>query len=128
MSDFYIESGETRLQEIAAERAEALATLERSKANADYQTAGVAVQQIANLDTEQANLVGLYNRYVASQQPPPQHVPTLEERRARPISAMDWNDIVEMTRQSKYAKNIQPDDPNMIAGWYEGQRRRARGE
>jgi hypothetical protein len=126
--DFYAEAGRSRLQDIAVERAEALASLERAKSMGDYATAGSAVQQIANLDAESNNLVGLYNRYIASQTPPPQRVPTLEERRARPISAMDWDDVVEMTRQSKYARDIRPDDPNMIAGWYEGQRRSARGE
>jgi hypothetical protein len=126
--DFYAEAGQARLQEIAVERAEALASLERAKSMGDTTTAGSAVQTIANLDSEHSNLINLYNRYVASQTPPPQREPTLEERRAKPIEAMDWSDIVEMTRQSKYAKNIRPDDPNMIAGWYEGQRRRARGE
>jgi hypothetical protein len=75
------------LQEIAVERADALATLERAKLQSDYETAGQAVQQLANLDAEHNNLAGLYNRYVASQQPPPP--PTLEKRRARPIHAMD---------------------------------------
>jgi hypothetical protein len=124
--DFYIESGKSRLQEIQVERADCLATLERAKLQSDYETAGQAVQQIANLDSEYNNLAGLYNRYVASQQPPPP--PTLEERRARPIHAMDWNDIVEMTRQSKYARNIRHDDPWMLAGYQEAMRRRSRGE
>jgi hypothetical protein len=124
--DFYLESGKARLQEIAVERADALAALERAKLQSDYETAGQAVQQIANLDAEHNNLAGLYNRYVASQQPPPQ--PSAEERKARTWDRMDWQDIVDMTRQSKYAKNIRADDPNMIAGWYEGQRRSRRGE
>jgi len=124
--DFYIESGKSRLQEIAVECADALASLERAKLQSDFETAGQCVQQLANLDSEHNNLVGLYNRYVAANQPPPP--PTLEERRARPIHAMDWNDIVEMTRQSKYARNIRHDDPHMLAGYQEAMRRRGRGE
>jgi hypothetical protein len=41
---------------------------------------------------------------------------------------MDWQDVVDLARQSKYAKDIQPNDPHLIAGWQEAQRRRARGE
>jgi hypothetical protein len=124
--DFYLESGKARLQEIAVERADALASLERAKLQSDYDTAGQCVQQLANLDSEHNNLVGLYNRYVASQQPPPQ--PSPEERKARTWDRMDWQDVVDMTRTSKYARNIRPDDPHMLAGYYEAQRRRSRAE
>jgi hypothetical protein len=56
--DFYAEAGRSRLQDIAVECAEALASLERAKSMGDYSTAGQAVQTIANLDSEQNNLVG----------------------------------------------------------------------
>ena len=70
--------------------------------------------------------MALHNQYLQSQQAPPE--PSPEERAARPLNRMDWHDVVEMTRASKYAKDIRPDDPAMIAGYYEAQRRRARGE
>jgi hypothetical protein len=41
---------------------------------------------------------------------------------------MDWNDVVELTRTSKYAKHIDGNDPWMRAGYAEVQRRKARGE
>jgi hypothetical protein len=128
MTDFYSDSAKRRLEMIEAERSAATADLSAAKANGDYDSAGQAIQQIANLDAERANLANLYNSYVASQQPPRREYLTPEERQARPIEKMDWSDTVDLTRQSKYAKNIRADDPNMVAGWYEARRRSARGE
>jgi hypothetical protein len=125
-NDWYLEVGQQRLSNLRAGRAQALADLEYAKSNGDRDSADTALQNIADIDAAEANLMQLYNRYAASQQPPPE--PSAEERAARPISRMDWTDVVEMTRQSKYAKNIRPDDPNLIAGWQEAQRRRQRGE
>jgi hypothetical protein len=126
MDDWYIDIGRQRLAELNAGRAQALADLELAKSNGDHDSASTALQNIADIDAAQANLGRLYDQYVRSQQPPPE--PSKEERAARRISRMDWSDVVEMTRQSKYAKNIQPNDPNLIAGWQEAQRRRQRGE
>jgi hypothetical protein len=126
--DFYTQSARQRLERINAERAAAQADLAAYRANADYDSAGQAIQQIANLDAEEANLGNLYNRYVASQQPRQPEYFTPEERAARPIEKMGWNDAVELARTSRYGKNIRSDDPAMIAGWHEAQRRRSRGE
>jgi len=127
MSDFYSDSARRRLEQIETERAAATADLAAHKANGDYDTAALSIQQIANLDAEQRNLVDLHQRYAASQQPR-QDYATPEERAARPVHRMDWQDVVDMTRQSRYAKNIKADDPAMVAGWHEANRRRARGE
>jgi hypothetical protein len=124
--DWYVEIGRQRLAELNAGRAQALADLELAKSTADHDAASTAMQNIADIDQAQANLGRLYDQYARSMQPPPE--PSKEERAARPIHRMDWSDVVEMTRQSKYAKNIQPNDPNLIAGWQEAQRRRQRGE
>ena len=126
--DWYVEMGRQRLLEINAARSQALADLEQAKANYDSDSASDAIQRVANADAERANLSNLYDQYVRSITPPAPLEVSLEERRARPFSAMDWNDVVEMTRQSKYARNIRPDDPNMIAGYQEAMRRKARGE
>jgi hypothetical protein len=126
--DFYLSAGAQRLAQIEAERAAALADLAAYKANGDRESAAQSIQQIANIDVEMANLNNLYSRYVQSQNPPQPPEPSPEERAARPVNRMDWSDVVEMTRQSKYAKNIKPDDPNLIAGWNEAMRRRQRGE
>ncbi len=100
-NDFYVESGRQRLQDIAAERAEALASLERAKASGDYQTAGFAVQQVANLDSEYGNLMRLYQQYWNSQHPPAPPEPTREERLAKPLERMDYRDVWELSK-SKY--------------------------
>ncbi len=127
-NDFYIDAAITRANTIEAELAAARADLAAHRANGDTDSAGVSIQQIANLESERANLNNLYAAYVQSQQPPQPEQLTDEERMAKPWSRMDWSDVVEMTRGSKWAKDIKADDPNMIAGWREAQRRRARGE
>jgi hypothetical protein len=128
MSDFYGDSAKQRLAMIEAERASALADLAAHKANHDLDSAGHAIQTIANLDAERANLARLYDSYVASQTPPAQPELTPEEKAAKPIHRMGWSDMVDMVRTSRYGKTIKPDDPHMLAGWHEANRRRNRGE
>jgi hypothetical protein len=122
--DFYISAAQQRAAQIDAERAAALADLQAHRASGDRDSASEAVQRIANLDAERSNLEGLYQRYVASQQPytPP---PMTD---AESWNHMNWDDVVELTRTSKYAKHIDSRDPMMVAGWHEVQRRKARGE
>jgi hypothetical protein len=126
--DFYISAARQRQNEINAEYRAALADLAAHRANGDTQSAAQSVQALANLTAEQSNLRGLVEGYVQSQQPPRQPEPSQEERAARPWNRMDWTDVVEMTRNSKWAKDIRRDDPNMIAGWHEARARRGRGE
>jgi hypothetical protein len=126
--DFYATSARQRLEQIQAERAAAEADLLAHKSNGDSISAAGSIQQLANLAAEQDNLSRLWNSYAASQQPQPAPYVSPEERQARPVSRMDWQDVVDMTRQSRYAKNIRSDDPALVAGWHEAQRRRARGE
>jgi hypothetical protein len=128
MSDFYRNSAERRLQQLNASRAAELADLEVHRLNADQDAAAESIQRIADLDAARQNLVDLHQRYVAASTPATPPEPSPEERAARPISRMDWSDVVEMTRGSKWAKDIRPDDPNMIAGWQEARARRSRGE
>ena len=128
MSDFYADSARRRLEQLSANRAAQIADLEAHRLNGDHDAAAECIQQIADLDAAKQNLTDLYSRYAQSQQPPQQPEPSPEERAARPINRMDWSDVVEMTRGSKWARDIRPDDPNMIAGWHEARARRARGE
>jgi hypothetical protein len=125
-NDWYLDIGYKRLAELRAGRAQALADLEYAKSNADSDGASTALQNIADIDAAEANLGRLYDQYVRSQQPPPE--PSPEERAARPVSHMDWQDVVNLARQSKYARNIRADDPALLEGWREAQRRRSRGE
>jgi hypothetical protein len=126
--DFYIEAGRQRLAVLEAARTAALADLQAHKVNGDRDAAAEAVQTIANLDVEMQNLGGLYQRYQQSVNPPLPPEPSAEERAARPINRMDWQDVTNLARTSKYARDIRPDDPNLIAGYQEAMRRKARGE
>jgi hypothetical protein len=129
MSDsFYRDSAERRLQQLTASRAAELADLEAHKLNSDHDAAAECIQRIADLDAAKQNLTELYSRYVSANTPAAPREISPEERLARPISHMDWSDVVEMTRGSKYARNIKPDDPALLAGWQEVRSRRARGE
>ena len=116
------------MDRIEADRAQALADLQTAKATGDYESAGFAVQQIANLDSEARNLATLHSRYQASQQPPVAPEISREERMARPLDKMDYNDALSLAQTSKYGKGLTHDDPNVAAGYAEVQRRRARGE
>jgi hypothetical protein len=126
--DFKADSARRRFEMIQAERAAAVADLAAAEANSDYDSGAQAAQTIADLDAAAANLGNLYSRHVQSQQPRQPEYLTPEERAARPIEKMDWSDAVELARTSRYGKNIRADDPNMVAGYYESRRRRARGE
>ena len=65
--DFYTYSARQRFQQINAGRAQALADLEVAKAQADYDFAGAAVQQIADLEAQRQSLVNLHDQYIRSQ-------------------------------------------------------------
>ena len=126
--DFYLNAAQQRAAELEMEISAAKTDLLTMRHNQDLQGAGEAVSRIAQLTAEQSNLRGLVEGYVQSQQPPRQPETSPEERAARPWNRMDWGDVVEVTRGSKWAKDIRPDDPNMIAGWHEARARRGRGE
>jgi hypothetical protein len=120
--DFYSYSAKHRLQQINADRAQALANLEQAKAAADYDTASDAVQQIANLDAESRNLHDLHSRYVTSQRAPEAPELTREERFAKPWERMDYGDVWDMV------KDHGADPEAFRQGMAEVARRKARGE
>ncbi len=126
--DFYISAAATRASQIEAELQAARADLAAHRANGDLDSGAHSVSHLASLEAERHNLLALHNYYIASQQPPQAPRVSAEERHAKPWSRMDSNDILELTRTSKYAKNIDWNDAGMQAGWYEAQRRRAYGE
>lgn len=121
MSDFYSDSAQKRLAMIEAERASALADLAAHRANSDYESAGNAIQQVANLDSERANLVQLYNSYVQSQTPVSPPELSAEEKAAKPVNRMDYRDVYEMAKGSKHGV----DDDAFRQGMAEVRRRRA---
>jgi hypothetical protein len=122
--DWYIEVGKQRLADINAQRSQAVADLEAAKVRYDSDTAADAIQRIADCDAQRANMMGLYNQYWHSQNPPQPPEPSREERMAKPLERMDYNDVYEMLKHSKYGV----DDDAFRAGIAEVQRRRARGE
>jgi hypothetical protein len=126
--DFYGVAANHRMQMLAAEEQAALADLAAFRANNDTESAAGAVQQLANLRAERANLVELHNAYVASQQPPPQPELSDEEKLARPWHRMTPQDALDLAKTSKYGKDLNFNDAHVRAGWHEAQRRKARGE
>jgi hypothetical protein len=128
MSDFYQDSAHRRLQQIEAERAAAMADLAAHRLNSDYDSAGQVIQQVANLDSERANLTALYQRYVTENTPAAPEQLTDEERNARPWHKMTADDGLQLAKTSKYGRNLDWSDPNIRSGYAEAQRRRSRGE
>jgi hypothetical protein len=107
----------------------ALAELQDAKAVSDYESAGVAVQTIADIEAQKANVVALYQQYIASQTPPAPPPPlTAEELAAKPAEKMDWNDGLAISRNSKYGRDLDHSDPNVQRAYAEIAARRARGE
>ena len=125
--DFYTYAASQRLAQIEASKAQALADLAQYKAAADYENAGNAISQVASLEAEKANLVALHQQYVTSQTPPSPPEMTPEERAAKPWSKMDYGDVLELAKTSKYGKNLTWEDPHMVAGYREVMARRSRG-
>ena len=126
--DFYSQAASHRLTLIEAERAAALADLAAHRANSDYDSAAASVQALANLDAERQNLVSLHQNYIASQTPPTPPEVSPEERAAKPWYRMDYSDVLEMAKGSRYGKDLSWNDKNMQAGYHEAMRRKARGE
>jgi hypothetical protein len=122
--DWYVEAGEQRLADINAQRSQAVADLEAAKVRYDGDSAGDAIQRIADCDAQRANLMNLYTQYWHSQNPPQPPEPSAEERMAKPLDRMNYGDVYEMLKHSKYGV----DDNAFRAGIAEVQRRRARGE
>jgi hypothetical protein len=124
--DFYIKAARKQARQLEAAKNIATANLNEARANRDSDTAASYVQELADLSAAQENLNRLCSQYVESQQP--STPASKEERAARTWDRMDWQDVTDLARQSKYGRDIQPNDPGLIAGWQEAQRRRARGE
>jgi hypothetical protein len=126
--DFYTHSARQRLAQIEATKAQALADLANAKATADYETAALSVQTIADLEAQKVNVINLHEQYMQSQTPPTPPELSTEERNAKPWNRMTPDDALALARTSKYAKKLDWDDANVQAGYREAMARRARGE
>jgi hypothetical protein len=127
MTDFYLSAAQQRAAELEMELSAAKTDLLTFRHNQDLQQAGEAVQRIANLTAEQNNLRGLVEGYVQSQQPRQPERLSDEERAAKPIHRMNYDDVLEMARTSKYGKDLTW-NADMQAGYNEVRARRSRGE
>jgi hypothetical protein len=126
--DFYLSAARERANAIEMALAASKADLLVHRQNGDLQAAGEAVQEIANLTSQQSNLPALCQGYIQSQQPRQSEVLTDEERNARPWTKMTPDDGLALARTSKYGKTLDWNDPNVRSGYAEAQRRRHRGE
>jgi len=126
--DPYLRGLQRRMAHNRAAEAAAKADLDTHVLNGDEDGIGESEQQIADVRAQQRNLASLAQEYIASQNPPASQEVSAEERAARPPERMDWQDVVNLARSCKYATDLKPDDPNMLRGYREAQRRRQRGE
>jgi hypothetical protein len=126
--DYYTFVARQQIQRLDANRAQCLADLAAARANADYETAGSAVSELADIEAKKQNIVALHQQYVASQTPVEPPELSAEERHAKPLEKMDWQDALDLARTSKYGKDLRHDDPAVIAGYAEVMKRRSRGE
>jgi hypothetical protein len=120
--DFYTDVARRRLQQIEADEAQAQAQLIAARAHGDTD---YGVEQAEALDIL---AVKKQEQHVQSQNPAPAPRQTPEQLRAKPAEQMTWQDGLEIARQSKYGKNLDFNDPNVVAGYHEANRRRGRGE
>jgi hypothetical protein len=120
--DFYVAAGRRQLAVLEAAKAAALSDLQAHRLNNDAESAAETIQTIAGLDAQTRELTALYNQYAASQAPPQE--PSDEERAAKPLNRMNYQDVYAMLKHSKYGI----DDAAFREGIAEVQRRRARGE
>jgi hypothetical protein len=126
--DFYTNAARGQLAQLEADKAQALADLATLRAAGDTLTAQDVVQKIANINAQERNLHDLHQQYVLSQQPPSQPQMTQEELEAKPWHKMTVEDALELAKTSRYGRDLSFNDPNVVAGYNEAARRRARGE
>ena len=128
MTDFYLKASQAQWDALEAQRMRELAELQAAKAAGDEDSAASAILGIANIDAAKRNLVQLTNEYAQSMSPQAPPLVSKEERAAKPLDRMDYNDALELARGSRYGRTLDHNDPNVRAGYAEVQRRRARGE
>jgi hypothetical protein len=126
--DFYSDVTRSRLEAFQAARQRALADLSEAKAGGNYDQASESIQEIANIDAASQNLVKLHNSYVQSQQPPQQAPQTDAEWMSKAPERMDYADAMKIHQKSRYAGNLDHNDPLVQAGYREVMARRGRGE
>jgi len=105
MSDFKNRVAYQAGKEFQARRAALYADLAAHENNEDEMSGSQTLQELAKLEVEERAAADIYQRHLASQQPRQPEYLTPEERQARPVHRMDWTDVVDLTRQSRYQKH-----------------------
>ena len=124
MSDFLEDVANARLEVIAAQTQRALADISEAKASADYSGGMEAVQRIADLEAEKANLMRLHGQYRQSQAPPPQpRHDAWQEKRVEEMTPLDAFNMINAT--SRYGKQTAAE---YNAGMADLQRRKDLGD
>jgi hypothetical protein len=126
--DFYDSAARERYAVLEAAKARCLADLAEHRANGDQHSAAEELQVLATLNDQQVSLQRLHQQYQAQMNPPQPPRQTPEELRVKPAEKMTWQDGLEIARNSKYGKNLDFNDPNVVAGYHEAVRRRQSGE
>jgi hypothetical protein len=103
--DWYTEQARAQWAQLSAEKAQVLARIEDAKANG--YSAASEVQELADVEAKRANLTMLHEQYRASQQAPAQPELSAEERYAKPIERMNYNDVYEMAATSKHGVDLE---------------------
>src|ERR1700732_931307 len=96
--EFYANAAQKRFNEINQQRLRAQHDLALSLSQGDEDDASREIQQIANLDSEQANLVALAQREVARNQPAA--APSEDAWRTKRTEEMGHEDIRQMINQT----------------------------
>jgi hypothetical protein len=127
--DRYRSYGERLIRQIDAELAAARADLSAFDATDDEAGASEAIARINELDLKRQNLESIYSRYVQANQPYTPAPLTPEEIDALPAHKMTVDHALNsINRTSKYAKNLDRNDPFVRHGMALAAQRRSRGE
>src|SRR5262249_22005231 len=114
-------------QRLLAERTEVEARYIRAKTEGDEFEMGQLQQHMADLDAAGQNLNAFYNGKVAEASPPAQPELSREEIEAKPWDKMTPQDGLDLARTSKYGKDLDFKNADVIAGVKEVMRRRQQG-
>ena len=103
-NDFYLQVAARQMAQLEAERAAHLARPPSELFEPRFGRCRRVTQALADNQVARENLTTLCNQYVASQQPPQKPYETPEQKAAKPWSQMGWDDIVDLTRTSRFAR------------------------
>jgi hypothetical protein len=128
MSDFLLDNAEKRLRVLQAAKQRALADLAEHRAEGNDYAAQEQLGALAHLEVEERGIVQMRQDYLRAQNPPPPPRQTPEQLRAKPAEQMSWEDGLQIARNSKYGRDLDFNNPDVVAGFHEANRRRGRGE